>query len=305
MNKSALQAVLVPGIVIAAGFALVMVLTGFIERERPPLPDGLADTDLDMNGSRLKGFAFGMEGLAADWYFMRSLQYIGDKVLSRKDVALNIEDLRDLNPRLLYPLLENATDLDPHFIGAYNYGAVILPAIDADKAVALASKGIANNPLEWQLYQQLGYVYWRLGRYAEAADTYDRGAAVPGAAPVMRLMAATMRSDGGSRETFRSVYRELLANSTDAAVREMSQRRLGEMDALDEREAIDKVLSEFKERNNRCAASFAEIAPMLMSVKLPDGRSFRIDASNRLVDPADAPYILDKQNCRVSPAPTK
>lgn len=299
MARSILQRAVLPGVLIAAGFALVIVLTGVLERSRPSLPDGLADTDLHLHGSRLKGFAFGMEGLAADWYYMRSLQYIGGKLLDRKDDTINIDDLRELNPRLLYPLLDNATDLDPHFIAAYNYGAVILPAIDAEKAIALASKGIANNPNEWRLYQQLGYVYWRLGRYAEAADTYEKGSAVSGASPIMKMMAANMKNDGGSRPTFRAVYQDMLANSTDEQVIEMAGRRLREIASLDQREAIDTVLGDFKAANNRCANGLSEIAPMLMSVTMPGGSEFRVDSANRPVGPTGVPYLLDKENCRV------
>ena len=295
-----LQRIVLPGILIVAGFGVLTVLTGFLERERPHLPEGHADNDLYMNGSSLSGFAFGMEGLAADWYFMRSLQYIGDKILSRGDASINIEDLRDLNPRLLYPMLQNATDLDPHFIAAYNYGAVILPAVDPDQAIALTLKGIASNPDDWRLYQRLGHVYWRLGRYPEAADMYEKGAGVSGALPYMKLMAATIRSAGGSRDTFRVVYRDMLANSTEEAFREMARRRLKEIAQLDQRETIDKVLGDFKAANSRCAKNLGEIIPMLLNVPMPKESEFRVDNQNRLVDPADQPYILDKDNCKVS-----
>lgn len=305
MKKGALQSAVIPGAVIAAGLAIVVLLTGLIERERSPLPEGLSDTDLHLHGARLNGFAFGMEGLAADWYFMRSLQYIGDKVLDQKEGAINLEDLSNLNPRLLYPLLDNATDLDPHFIAAYDYGTVILPAIDGEKAIALAAKGIANNPNQWRLYQQLGYVYWRLGRYDEAAETYRRGSAITGSSPAMKMMAAKIGSEGNSRSVFRSVYSEMLAGTTDASVRDMAERRLRELDFEDEREAVDRILAEFMARNRRCANSFSEIANALMATTLPGGGTFRVDSSNRLADPTGAPYLLDRQACRLALDPER
>jgi len=60
-----------------------------------------------------------MDGLVADVYFMRALQYIGNKLVKTNIEEINIENLRPLNPRLLYPLLDKATDLDPNFIAAY------------------------------------------------------------------------------------------------------------------------------------------------------------------------------------------
>src|SRR5512134_3171346 len=108
--------------VIIAGFVAVVGLTRFVEASRPPLPSGYEDADLRMQGSRLKGLVFGAEGLLADWYWMNSLQYMGKKISAVGLSNLNLDDMRPLNPRLLYPYLNNATDLDPKFMAPYSYG---------------------------------------------------------------------------------------------------------------------------------------------------------------------------------------
>ena len=297
MTSSALQKIVLPAVIIIAGFAAEIALSGPLQRSRPQLPEDYGDTDLSMNGSRLKGYALGTEGLLADWYFMRALQYIGDKMLANQNADINMDDLRDLNPRLLYPLLQNATDLDPHFIAAYSYGAVVMPAIDPQKAIDLTNKGIRNNPTSWRLYQHLGYIYWKLKDYEKASESYEKGSQIEGAAPFMKLMAGAMKTEGGSRQTARAVFNQMLA-ADDEQVRITAQRRLKTLDSLDDRDAIDGVLNEFKEKNGRCASSFAEITAMLMSAKLPENRHFAVDASNHLVDPTGAPYILDKVECR-------
>jgi tetratricopeptide (TPR) repeat protein len=203
-----------------------------------------------------------------------------------------------LNPRLLYPLLDTATDLDPHFIAAYNYGAILLPAIDREKAILIAQKGIRENPDAWRLYQYLGYIYWKLGRYNEAADTFEKGSRIPEAAPFMKLMAASMQTQGGSRSTARAVYRQMLSDSDDPMVKLTAERRLAGLDSLDERDAIDKALAESKDQTGKCPGSLADIMPRLMGVRLPEGNEFKIDNANRLVDPTGAPYLLDQQNCK-------
>src|SRR4051794_35152691 len=137
MGISLARSVLLPLAIIAAGLATAAYLGEYVERVRPEMPAEYEDSDLSLNGSYLKGYALGFEGLMADWYWMRSLQYIGNKIERADDNALNLDDLRNLNPRLLYPLLDNATDLDPHFIAVYSYGAVVLPAIDPEKAIKL------------------------------------------------------------------------------------------------------------------------------------------------------------------------
>ncbi len=305
MQKNVLTSVVMPVAILIAGFAAVFALTGYVEAKRPPLPEGYVDADLNMNGSELRGYAFGMEGLIADWYFMRSLQYVGDKLLKQQDKDIDLNDLRGLTPRLLYPMLENATDLDPHFIAAYSYGAVVLPAIDPQKAIDLANKGIVNNPEHWRLYQHLGYIYWRLGRFEKAAEVYEKGSKINGASPFMRMMAASMKTEGGSRQTARAIYSEMLASSEDEQVKATAERSLKGLDSMDERDAIDKLLAELKQQNSRCVNSLSEILPMLRGVKLPEGRDFRLDNSNRLVDPSGAPYLLDKENCRVKLDPER
>ncbi|MBX7056077.1 MAG: glycoside hydrolase family 15 protein [Pyrinomonadaceae bacterium] len=299
MRSSLLKSTILPLAIIIAGFGGVIGLSGYLDRIRPALPADYDDSDLTMNGSRLKGFALGFEGLMADWYWMRSLQYIGGKIIKSNSDFVNIDDLSNLNPRLLYPMLQNATDLDPHFIAAYSYGAVVMPAIDKEKAIEIAQKGIVNNPSEWRLYQYLGYIYWKIGRYDLAADTYERGAGINGAPPFMRLMAAAMKTEGGSRSTAREIFRQMLADSDDPMVKLTAERRLNEIDSLDERDAIDKALADFRERTGRCAYSLAEITPSLLQVKLPAGNEFMVDRAGNLIDPTEAPYLLDKENCRV------
>jgi len=291
--------------VILTGLAVVVFLSKHIENTRPLLPDGYGDSDLTLNGSHLKGFTFGMDGLLADWYYMRALQYVGEKIINSKSENINIDDLSDLNPRLLYPLLNNATDLDPHFIEAYLYGAIVLPAIDPQKAIAIAEKGVANNPAEWRLYRPLGYIYWKLGQYEKASEIYEKGSEIEGAPPFMKLMAAAMKTKGGSRETARAIYEEMYNNTSEESVRITAQRRLVEIDILDEREAIDNVLTEWKQENGSCAGSFGEILPKLLAVKLPGNHDFHVDKARNLLDPTGTPYVLDREKCQVQPDPTK
>lgn len=297
MNKNSKQFVISIAALIF-GFGLIFVLSNFLEKSRPVLPESYTDQDLALQGAKLKGFSLGFEGLIADWYWMQSLQYIGDKVL-RYEGQINLENLKPLNPRLLYPLLDNATDLDPNFLVVYSYGAIVLPAIDAEQAIKITEKGITNNPNQWRLYQHLGYIYWRLGKFDKAAETYEKGSKIQGAPQFFQLMTARMKTQGGSRETARAMYQQMFDEAQDSQTKEVANIRLIQLDSMDEREAIRLVLQQFKTKNNRCANNWSEIFPLLKSVKLPNGKDFRIDKSNNLVDPSDAPYILDKAVCDV------
>ncbi len=288
-----------------AVFGIIYTLSNFIENRRVNLPEGYADSDLELQGKRLKGYALGAEGLLADWYWILSLQYLGNKISKSNADVINVEDLRSLNPRLLYPYLDNATDLDPLFMAAYSYGAIVLPAVDPQKAIQLSEKGIANNPDAWRLYQYLGYIHWRLREYEKAAEVYERGSRIEGVPPFMKIMAASMLNQGGSRDTARALYQQMLAESQDQQTKITAEFRLLEIDSLDEMDAIRSALIKSKESSGRCPQNLREILPLLRSVNLPGGKDFRVDKANNLVDPSGAPYLLNREQCDVKLDSTK
>ncbi|PYS90579.1 MAG: hypothetical protein DMF62_04535 [Acidobacteria bacterium] len=283
-------------VIIVAVTALVLV-SQEASANRVVLSEGYEDADLELQGKKLKGFALGSDGLIADWYWIRSLQYIGDKLVKNDLSNINIENLRPLNPRLLYPLLDNATDLDPRFIAAYTYGAVLLPAIDRDQAIALTEKGIQANPGSWRLYHYLGYIYWRANEFQKAADIYDEGSKIAGSPPFLKQMSAAMRTRGGSRDTARQIYTQMLNESDDRQGRQNAELRLMQLDSLDELDAINAVLKTVIADGSPCPSSLAPILPRLMNSKLPGGRDFRVSADRQLVDPTGIPYFLDRNTC--------
>ncbi len=294
--------------VLIAGFASVFFLSNRLESSKPQMPEQYEDEDLSLQGQRLRGYSLGFEGLIADWYWMRSLQYIGNKFVESTEKTISLDDLTPLNPRLLYPLLDNAATLDPHFMSVYEYGATVLPAIDPEQAIAIVEKGIRNNPEEWRLYHFLGFIEWRLKHYDKAAAAYDKGSEIPGSPPFMKLMAARMRSDAGSRDTARLIYKRIYDQSQDSQTRENARLRLLQMDYFDERDVIREALKELRTLYGRCPASWKEVTPLLVNKKLPGDRDFRIDEDGDLVDPSDAPYVLvdgDDKGCDVGLDRTK
>jgi tetratricopeptide (TPR) repeat protein len=288
--------------VIIFGFIVVFLLSGFIEKNNTALPDGFEDEDLTLQGAKLKGFALGFEGLIADWYWMKSLQYIGDKII-KSNQPITLDNLKPLNPRLLYPYLDNASDLDPRFTAIYEYGAIVLPSIDETQAIKIAEKGVANNPEQWRLYHYLGFTYWTFKEYEKASQIYEKGSTIKDAPAWMKLMSAKIRIDGGSRDTARTIYRQMFEQATDENIRKSAELRLYQLDSLDEQEVINSVLQNFKAKTGRCANNLKEILPLLKNVKLPDGKDFHLDKSNNLIDPSGAPYLFDNKNCIVNLSP--
>lgn len=303
MKTGSAKTIVAAASVVILGFTGVFLLSNFLEKNRIALPEAYQDSDLALQGKRLKGFALGAEGLLADWYWVQSLQYLGNKIDQSESDYINVEDLSSLNPRLLYPYLDNATDLDPKFMAAYSYGAIVLPAVDRSKAIQLTEKGIANNPEAWRLFQYLGYIHWRSKSYEKAAEVYDRGSLIAGVPPFMKMMAAAMRTEGGSRDTARAMYQQMFDEAENQQTRSNAEFRLWEIDSLEERDAIRSALKKFADANGRCPRLLKEILPLLRTIELSGGKDFRMDASNNLVDPTGAPYILDEASCEVRPGP--
>ncbi|MGD9587733.1 MAG: hypothetical protein AB7Q37_08425 [Pyrinomonadaceae bacterium] len=298
MSRNSKTSLILTAAAVGVGFAAVFGLSGFIERNKITLNEDYYDSDLLLEGKRLKGFALGTEGLLADWYWMRSLQYIGDKLAKTELENINIEDLTSLRPRLLYPMLDNATDLDSKFLAVYTYGAMVLPAIDKQQAIALTEKAVTNNPDNWRMLQYLGYIYWRMGEYEKAAEAYERGSRIPGAPKFMTMMVASMRTKGGSRETAREMYQQMLNEAQDQQTLNNAQFRLNEIDSLNERDVIDRILGERLAAAGRCPQSLREIFPELRAAELPNERTFQVDPSGELVDPSGARYLLDRDACK-------
>nr|MCU0240248.1 hypothetical protein [Pyrinomonadaceae bacterium] len=93
--------------------------------------------------------------------------------------------------------------------------------------------------------------------------------------------------------------------SEDKQTKENAQLRLLELSYFDEKDAINQALQDFKVKNGRCANQFAEIFSALKIIKLPNNKDFRIDKLGNIVDPTDAPYLLNKQTCEIDLDKTK
>lgn len=284
-------------VVLAAGLGVSAALSRWLDTHRTDHAEQFAESQLYLSGPAAKRLTLAFNGLAADWYWMRSLQYVGRKIVNHQDSydgQFALSNLSSLDLRLLSSLLDVATTLDPQFISVYEYGAVILPEVNPDQAIALLNKGIASNPTSWRLHQHLGYIYWQRREYAQASEIYAAGAQLPGAPAWMTAMSARLKADAGSRDAAREMYQRLGETSDDKTVKEMVVAHLMRLDSLDEREVITRALDEFRLRLGRCPTSWRELAPLFRGARL------RIDpADGTPVDPSGVAYRLTSDGCSV------
>jgi tetratricopeptide (TPR) repeat protein len=279
------------------GIAGVLLLAKWMDAhpQRPVI--AAAEEELYLQGSTAKRMSLAFNGLAADWYWMRSLQYVGRKSLDFQNMhpgQLSLNDLGALDLRVLPALLRIATTLDPQFMAPYEYGAMILPTFNDNEAIALLGYGIEQNPDRWRLYQHLGYVYWQRQDYQKAAELYAQGGKLSGAPGWMAEMGARMLAEGGSIQAARQMYQHLYDESSDDQVKQLLIRRLLQVDSIEQRTLIRHLLAEYSKQSGHCPRSWKEVAPALRALR------FRTDANTGApLDPAGTPYLLSKDHCDV------
>jgi hypothetical protein len=179
------------------------------------------------------------------------------------------------------------TSLDPRFNIAYRFGAIFLAepypggAGRPDLAVALLEKGLRERPDKWEYMQDIGFVYyWWIRDYRVAADWFDRAGQVPGAPWWLRSLAATTLAEGGDRGSSRTMWEAIRQSAEIDWLRRDAERRLSQLTALDQIDALQKVVDQLTKREGAPPTSWM---PFLGGRPLPGVP----------VDPAGTPYEID------------
>jgi hypothetical protein len=240
----------------------------------------------------VRRMSLGYSGLLADIYWTRAVQYFGGH-----------HHIGSREYKLLEPLLDTATTLDPHLTVAYEFGATFLAqkppegAGDPDAAVRLVERGVRENPSAWRLYYNLGFIhYFERHDYAAAADAFERGSDIPGALPWMKAMAAQMSQHAGEIETARLLWSSLYQTTESDDIRANAAKHLRALQVDDEVSRLQELVSNFHERIGHWPANWTEMvaAGYLRSVPFdPTRRPYRLTADGRVLVrvPADLPFI--------------
>ena len=88
---------------VLVGLASVVGLSRWIDAHRPAANQSIEEEELYLNAATVKRLSLGFNGLAADWYWMRSLQYVGGKIINFPE-HVPLDHLGQLNLKLLAPL---------------------------------------------------------------------------------------------------------------------------------------------------------------------------------------------------------
>src|SRR6266571_2723573 len=239
----------------------------------------------------LKRLSLGYDGLLADVYWTRAVQYYGD---THHAGGGRFE--------LLWPLLNITTQLDPHLVPAYEAGATFLLAKPPngagtpEKAIELVEFGIRNNPNDWHLYYDLGYIYYDLKDYRGASDAFLRGSHVPKAHPFLKILAAQMAEHGGDLETARMMWTATYQTTHDEQIRANAAAHLLAVQADQDVTELERLVENYLQKTGRLPASFAEMAETgyLRGVPAdPLGNPYILTTDGQVLlrDPDDLPFV--------------
>jgi tetratricopeptide (TPR) repeat protein len=229
----------------------------------------------------IKRASLGYDGLMACIYWTRAVQYFGYR---------HHFDAQSYN--LLAPLLEITTHLDPHLVVAYEFGSSFLApkpphgAGQPEAAIKLMEYGIENNPDNWRLYYDLGFVYYmELHEYKKAADVFERGSHVANAHPFMKIFAAQMAQHAGEYQTARMLWSATYQTTQDEQIKQNAVEHLRALKVDEDVEHLQEAVTRFGERTGRLPASIAELvaAESLAGTPAdPDGHPYKLTPEGRV-----------------------
>jgi tetratricopeptide (TPR) repeat protein len=206
-----------------------------------------AATDPDLlyfsSPSLVKSLALGYDGLMADLYWMRTVQYYG-----RRDEAAQ----RKIPYKNLAALLDIVTTLDPDMVDVYRAGSIFLAESDPvgagqpAEAIRLLDKGILSLPQDWRLPFDKGFIYfWYVKDYRQAGQAWLAASRIDGSPKWLEALAARGLSQGGAVETAKSLWRRQLEEATRADLKANAANHLASIQVDEDRWTLEYFLAKY------------------------------------------------------------
>lgn len=261
-------------VLIAIGFAGVWHLQKGIDVQRAGMYHESDDLVL-RSGKLVKAMSLEYAPLAADIYWTRAVQYFGGR-RERPDHSL----------KLLWPLLDVTTTLDPNLVVVYRFGSTFLSeppprgAGQPELGITLLQRGIQANPDEWRLYEDLGFIYYfEMKDYTNASAAFLEGSKNPKSQIWMKVMAARIAAEGESFSTSVFLWNEIYLSTTDPQVKQNAHTHLELLKVEQDCRQLDALADELQKRTGNRPTRVGELLQAGMLMHLP-------------VDPEGYPYVF-------------
>ncbi len=166
------------------------------------------------SGKFARQVALDYRQIAADLVWLSTIQYYGD--------------YRQDNHGLAYfkGMIDIVTTLDPHFIFAYVFGALVVSEDigNLQIGVDILKAGMVENPRSWRLPFEIGFLYYVGSADHETAGRYlTLASKMPGAPEHTRRFAAFAYSRGGGEHSAIRLWEEYMEYTDDPLLRELAE----------------------------------------------------------------------------------
>lgn len=267
---------LATGTVLAAGHLRAV-------REKP------YDVEVVPPPSALRWLSLGHPLLAADFYWLKTVQYIGEPRA----------DFRGWEK--LYPLVQLVTDLDPGHGYAYQVAGVVLAVAGrVDESNAILEKGTRNVPNRYILpYLRAFNAFYYAGDWELAGKWAEIAANEPGAPAHVKRNVLAYYVKGGRAEAAITFLENVLAETADPETRKKLEGELQQARFEREAEKLDEAIARYRARFGAGPASVRALVDAGIVGRLPHepyGGAWILGKDGRVRSTAHA--------FRFAPAPT-
>ncbi len=209
-------------------------------RSLPNIPDG----------KYLKRISLGQNSLLADLIWLRAIQVMGEKNVTRKDAEW------------IYHAVSTATDLDPKFYYMTELGGIYLTSVAGNHklSIKLLKKGYENNPDTWEFPFFIGFNYFfYLKDFKQAAYYMGIGAELPKKPAYLPLLASRLYAQAGDPRYGMELTEAIYENTKNEKVREALRHRMKELQVEINLDALEREVGAYKNKFGRYPASVQEL----------------------------------------------
>jgi hypothetical protein len=172
------------------------------------------------SGKFLKPAVIEYQLAVADIIYLRSIQYYAQHLMT------------DHKYIWLDHIFDILISLDPNFIGAFDFGSVILAwdARQVNDALQLLSRASANNPTNWKLVFNTAFIEYMLHKdYVSAGYYFEIASKLPETWTITERWAAFSYVRGGATSLAVEVWLSIYQTTENRKLKEIAERELNQL----------------------------------------------------------------------------
>ncbi|UCH83125.1 MAG: hypothetical protein JSW50_11735 [Candidatus Latescibacterota bacterium] len=181
------------------------------------------------SGKFLKQMSIGYRQLAADLVWFQAVQYYGGFRKGNHDL------------RYFRGLIDLVVTLDPHFVFAYIFGALVVSEDigSFDEGAEILKRGMVANPTMWRLPFEIGFLsYINRVDNTVAARYFDLASRMPEAPEFTDRFAAFVYAKAGDDATAIRLWEAYKQSTDNKILQELADRYIAKIEAAKDQEGM-------------------------------------------------------------------